>query len=216
MTSPLILDDSATVWSVAEERRRELPLVVVLHGRGSDENDLAALFPALPDAFAYASVRAPIQEGPGWSWFEDGDGNIRADPTVANADRAADAVLDWLDGLGWQPPVVGTLGFSQGGATATHVLRRDPGRVRFAVNLAGFVGRGAQPTDAALATARPPVFWGVGAEDELFTPEIRDRTSEWLDAHSALEAHEYPGLAHSISRDELDDVAAFLRARPSR
>ncbi len=213
MAAPLLLDDTAAVWSVPEEQRSGLPLVVVMHGRGSDENDLAALFAELPPAFAYASVRAPIAEGPGWSWFEDGDGNIRADPAPANADRAADAVLDWLDNLGWAPPRVGTLGFSQGGANAVHVLRRDPGRVRFAVNLAGFVGSGTQPTDGALAAARPPVLWGIGEEDELFTPQIRDRTATWLEAHTALETRVYPGLGHSISREELDDVSAFLTAQ---
>jgi len=213
MTGPLLLDATATVWSVPEEQRTDLPLVIVMHGRGSDENDLAALFAELPGGFAYASVRAPIAEGPGWSWFEDGDGNASGDPTPENADRAADAVLEWLDGLGWAPHLVGTLGFSQGGAMATHVLRRDPGRVRFAVNLAGFIARGAQPTDDALAVARPPVFWGRGAEDALFTPALVERSTPWLEAHTDLDAQVYPGLAHSISRDELDDVVAFLRAR---
>lgn len=213
MIGPFVLDPAATVWSVPEERRSELPLVVVMHGRGSDEHDLATLFDHLPAAFAYASVRAPIEEGPGWSWYEEGDGNVRADPSTPNADRAADAVLDWLDGLGWAPPLVGTLGFSQGGANAVHVLRRDPGRVRFAICLAGFVGSGVQPTDSALVTARPPVFWGVGADDPLFSPDIRDRTSTWLAAHSTLETHVYPRLGHSISLQELDDVAAFLTAR---
>jgi phospholipase/carboxylesterase len=96
---------------------------------------------------------------------------------------------------------------------STHVLRRDPGRVRFAVNLAGFIVRGAQATDDALAVARPPVFWGRGAEDGLFTPALIERTAPWLETHTDAETHVYPGLGHSISRDELDDVVAFLLAR---
>jgi phospholipase/carboxylesterase len=216
MTDPLLLDAAATVWSVPEEQRTELPLVVVMHGRGSDEHDLAALFGELPRSFAYASVRAPIAEGPGWSWFADGDGNASGDPTPENADRAADAVLDWLDGLGWAPPLIGALGFSQGGAMSTHLLRRDPGRVRFAVNLAGFIARGAQPTDDPLAVARPPVFWGRGTDDPLFTPVLLERSRTWLGAHTDLHERVYPGLAHSISRDELDDVGAFLIARQTR
>jgi len=213
MTGPLPLDAAATVWSVPEGQRRDRPLVIVMHGRGSDENDLAAFFPDLPATFVYASVRAPVEEGPGWSWFEPGNGNESGDPTAANADRAADGVLDWLDGLGWQPPLIGTLGFSQGGAMSTHVLRRDPGRVRFAVNLAGFAVRGEQPTDPALARARPPVFWGRGAEDGLFTPELVARSESWLTAHTSLEEQVYPGLGHLWSREELDDVVEFLGSR---
>ena len=216
MTGPLLLDDAATVWSVPEERRSELPLVIAMHGRGSDEHDLEALFGDLPAEFAYASVRAPLDEGPGWSWFEAGGGNESGDPAPENADRAADAVLEWLDGLGWAPPLVGALGFSQGGAMSTHLLRRDPGRVRFAVNLAGFIVRGPQPTDDALAVARPPVFWGRGAVDPLFTPAIVERSAPWLETHAAVDARVYPGLGHSISRDELDDVVEFLRSRRPR
>jgi phospholipase/carboxylesterase len=93
---------------------------------------------------------------------------------------------------------------------STHVLRRDPGRVRFAVNLAGFIVRGAQATDDALAVAKPPVFWGRGAEDALFTPALVERTAPWLLSHARADTHVYPGLGHSISRRELDDVAAFL------
>ena len=68
----LRLDPDAVVWSAPESARRERPLLVLLHGRGADEHDLASLMPALPSGFVIASVRAPLAEGPGWSWFEPG------------------------------------------------------------------------------------------------------------------------------------------------
>ena len=56
--SSLQIDDEAVVWSVAREERSERlaeqPLVIVMHGRGSHENDLAALFPLLPEGVVYA------------------------------------------------------------------------------------------------------------------------------------------------------------------
>ena len=47
----------------------DAPLVVLLHGRGSDEADIIALADHLPDDLAYAAVRAPIAEGGGYAWF---------------------------------------------------------------------------------------------------------------------------------------------------
>jgi phospholipase/carboxylesterase len=47
----------------------DAPLVVLLHGRGSDERDIAALADHLPPGPAYATVRAPIAEGGGYAWF---------------------------------------------------------------------------------------------------------------------------------------------------
>ena len=47
----------------------DAPLVVLLHGRGSNETDTIALADHLPDGLAYAAVRAPIAEGGGYAWF---------------------------------------------------------------------------------------------------------------------------------------------------
>jgi phospholipase/carboxylesterase len=43
------------------------PLVVLLHGRGSNEREILSLAPHLPGGAAYAAVRAPIGEGSGYA-----------------------------------------------------------------------------------------------------------------------------------------------------
>ena len=45
------------------------PLVVLLHGRGSSEQEILSLAPHLPGGVQYAAVRAPIAEGGGYAWF---------------------------------------------------------------------------------------------------------------------------------------------------
>src|SRR5690606_2359649 len=59
----LAIDPELVVWSAEPEARDQHPLVVVMHGRGSDERDLASLFPLLPSGFVYASLRAPFTFG---------------------------------------------------------------------------------------------------------------------------------------------------------
>lgn len=211
MTS-LELDPDLVVWSAAPDARRERPLVVLMHGRGSDEHDIAGLVPSLPPGFVYASVRAPFRFGPGFAWFDDAV-ETPGDPRMAAGDAAADAVLAWLEALPWVPPAVGALGFSQGGAMSTQLLRRGGGRVSFAVDLAGFALRGDHPGDARLLQERPPVFWGRGEVDAFFTPELVTRTRSWLAAHTSLESAVYPGLGHSVSEEMLRDVVDFLEAR---
>lgn len=208
------LDPDAILWSAPAAERDGRALLVVMHGRGSDESDLFALAPRLPGEFVIASLRAPIDEGPGWSWWE--PGGVHGDPATEDVDRSAAAVTTWLDALPFSPSKIGTLGFSQGGAMATHLLRRDVARIAFAVNLAGFLVSGEQEGDAALSVSRPPVFWGRGADDELFRGELAslvERTEPWLTACTTAEIHVYPGLGHAISPTELDDVSAFLRSR---
>jgi phospholipase/carboxylesterase len=210
----LDIDPDAILWNVPAAERDGRPLLVVMHGRGSDEQDLFALAPELPAEYVVASLRAPIAEGLGWSWWE--PGGTHGDPDAEQVDRAAAAVTTWLDALAFTPSLVGALGFSQGGAMATHLLRRDVARIAFAVNLAGFTISGEQEADAALAVSRPPVFWGRGDADTLFTGDIAPRTEAWLAQHATAEIHVYPGLAHSISPGELDDVVSFLHVRLPR
>ena len=62
----LALDPDVIHWNLSEQARRGRPLLVLLHGRGSDERDLVPLTLSLPAGFAVASVRAPIAEGFGW------------------------------------------------------------------------------------------------------------------------------------------------------
>jgi phospholipase/carboxylesterase len=209
MPGPSRIDPALVQWSAAPDARTGRPLVVLLHGYGSDERDLFGLAAHLPDAYDYAAVRAPLTPpwpAPGYSWYpiEGLDGR---DPDAVTA--AAHDVLRWLDAAASGAPV-GLLGFSQGAAVALQALRLDPERIAFAVNLSGYVAPGALPHDADLAERRPPVFWGRGTHDEVIPSALVAHTTDWLPAHSDLSGRVYPGLAHSVSADELDDVRTFL------
>lgn len=204
------LDPDAVLWSAEPADREGRPLLVVMHGLRSDERDLFSLAPELPAEYVIASLRAPITEPPGYAWWTVG---VPGDPDPEEVDRSAAAVLRWLDALPFTPTLVGLMGFSQGGAMSTHLLRRDPARFAFAVNIAGFLIGGEQDGDAALAIRRPPVLWVRGGADPLFSPELVARTGPWMERCATADVRVYPGVGHSISREELDDIAAFLRDR---
>ena len=203
------LDSAAALWSVAAAERGERPLLLLLHGYGADERDLFGLTPYLPPEYVVASVRAPLTPpfpAPGYSWYpiEGLDGR---DPV--HVTDAASLVLDWLD-VAAPDAVVGLLGFSQGAAVALQALRLRPERFAFAVNLSGYVTPGSLPDDAALAERRPPVFWGRGTRDDVIPPFLVEHTISWLPEHVELSGRVYPGLTHSVSENELDDVRVFL------
>lgn len=203
------LDPDAVLWSSEPAGR---PLLVLLHGYGADERDLFGLVPYLPPAFAVAAVRAPLAPpfpAPGFSWYpiEGLDGR---DPQ--HVTDAAAAVIAWLDAVA-PGAEVGLLGFSQGAAVALQAMRLQPERFAFAVNLSGYVTPGDLPGDSALAERRPPVFWGRGTRDDVIPSILVDHTVAWLPEHAELSGRVYPGLTHSVSEGELDDVRVFLERR---
>ena len=199
------IDEDAVVRS--EPATSDKPLVLLLHGLGSHENDLAGLVPHLPADFAYASLRGIHRYVQGYAWFE-----MPVDPAnTSSVDTSAAAVEEWI--AAQSVPVAGAIGFSQGGLLALHLLRRDANRLDFVVNLSGWPSPGALPGDAALAARRPPVLWGHGGADPLYDEAAEARVREFLTAHTALEEERRPHLAHAVDEIELRAVAAFLRRR---
>ena len=211
MADPVRIDPSVVCWHGEVAARSSL--LVLLHGRGSNERDLFELAPLLPKALAICSLRAPIPEGPGYSWYplDLAPGSTTQKDAV---DEAVAAVLAFLDSLG-ESRSVGLLGFSQGGAMALQLLRQAPERFAFAVQLSGFVIEGGHLGDAYLKEHRPAVFWGRGVYDEVISAARTESTADWLVEHSMLVEKIYP-IAHSVSGPELDDVSAFIERRLSR
>ncbi|NMR19440.1 alpha/beta fold hydrolase [Cellulomonas fimi] len=194
------------LWSDAAERG-DRPLVVALHGFGSDERDLAGLAGALPDVDLVA-LRAPHAQGRGFMWFPITTPGV---PDPATVDAAAHAVAAWVDDEVAPGRPVLLLGFSQGGTVALQALRHRPDRYAGVVLLSGFVAPGAAPGDDALAAQPVPVFWGRDPQDPVIAPVAVERTSAWLPGHAALTERTYADMSHGISRAELDDVVTFLR-----
>jgi phospholipase/carboxylesterase len=208
--STIEIDDDAVLWSAGVQDRTDRPLLVLLHGYGSNEGDLFGLGTGLPLEPVIASLRAPLPAPwplMGWSWYPlDSPGA----PDVAGVDAAVDAVIRWIDRLEVAPTSIGLLGFSQGGSMTLQLLRAAPDRFRYAVTLAGFVPTLEHEGDDDLAVAAPPVFWGRGTLDTVIPAAAVLRTTDWLPRHSTLTGRIYEGLAHAVSTQELTDVAAFI------
>ncbi|TQL48426.1 phospholipase/carboxylesterase [Homoserinimonas aerilata] len=204
------IDEAAIAWSEPQETLRERPLVLLLHGRGSHELDLLSLVPHLVPGAVYASLRAPhpFPGGNGYTWFPPAEPGLPDPAAVLAATRG---ILAWLDRVS---PVgrVASVGFSQGGALTTHLMRTEPERFAAFVNLSGFAVRGEAPADDRLAELRPRMFWGRDAADPVITAGAIDFTEQWLPGHSTLRAELYPGVGHGISADEIVDVREFLAA----
>ncbi len=210
-TPAIHLSAEVVVWSVDPVGRDEAlatrPLLVLLHGRGSHERDLISLAPLLPPDAVLASLRAPMTLGDGYTWFPPAE---PGQPDLDAATASATAVLEWLDGVAPAGPVW-LMGFSQGGAMVTQLLRLAPERFSAFVCLSGFSVPGELPGDAALETLRPPLFWGRDPADPVIPQSAIERTAAWLPAHTTLTTHQYSGVYHSISREEIDDIVAFLQ-----
>ena len=203
-----VIDAELVQWTRPSSERAGTPLLVAMHGVGSNERDLLGLAPALPAPWTMASLRAPMPWGQGHSWYPLG---TPGSPALEPVDAVVADVLAWIDSVAADHPRIGLLGFSQGGSMALQLLRARPTGFAFAVSLSGFVVPGVTDArDEAVAAVRPRVFLGHGDLDPVIPAEATARTQAWAAANTDVTDREYAGLPHAVSAAELADVTAFI------
>jgi phospholipase/carboxylesterase len=205
------IDAHAVLWNLPEDERDGKPLLVMMHGLGSHEGDLFGLNRFLPKELVVASLRAPLEYGGGFAWFQAGSQSSSNDTSLLDA--SVIGVLDWIDRLNFAPTSIGLMGFSQGGCMALQLLREAPSRFDYVLQLSGFVADAPHPGDEVLAAREPrmPVFWAHGDRDTVISESAIERTGQWLAEHADVEAHRYP-MEHTVSQDELADLVKFVAA----
>jgi len=184
------------------------PLVVLLHGRGSNEEDIIGLAEQLPNGPAYAAVRAPIAEGGGYAWFANrGIGR----PVAESLRSTMDWFRGWLDESAPDGRPVVLVGFSGGAAFAGGLLLDDPQRYTGTAILYGTLpfDAGVPVTTDRLAGARVLVIHGD--QDTIIPRELLDRTWNYLDedAGSVTTAVRDTG-GHGLSTTALVELQQWL------
>lgn len=192
----------------------ELPLVIIMHGRGADANDLADLAPLIdgPSGYRFLFPNAPNrwEAAPGmtigFTWF---DGLPPEPESLAAARRQVTAFVDAA--LQRFPTPRGKTilaGFSQGALLALDAgLRRD--------DLAGIVvmSGALDERDLPDLTARKQQRLLIvhGSFDEMINVNMARRARRVLEQNGFdPEYHEFP-MGHQISQESMAVVGEFIR-----
>ncbi|EFQ63857.1 MULTISPECIES: alpha/beta hydrolase [Pseudomonas] len=198
---------------------RNEPLVIFLHGFGSNEEDLFGIKDALPSTWTYLSVRAPTPVQPdGFRWFTKTPGDGDYDGVTADLQSSAKLIKDFIGKASakyhTQPDRVFLVGFSQGAIMSYEVALRDPQQVRGIAALSGSV------LPVLKAELKPDerlgklaIFIGHGTLDQALPYASATRANEVLVGLGLQpEFHAYPGMKHTISEAEVQDLKAWLES----
>ncbi len=197
-------------------------LVVLLHGYGSDGNDLIGLAPALAEVAPDALFVAPNAPEPctgvpyGYQWFRiafDGDRVASRQAGLETARPVLEAYLAELwqaTGLGSAQTILG--GFSQGAMMALHtgVMIQPP-----LLGIVAVAGAFVPPAGYdAPDHQRAPVCVVHGDMDGVVPYAMGESAARQLEAAGyRVQFHRARGVAHGISPDGLGFIAGFLRER---
>lgn len=200
------------VTNVLRGRQEPDRLLLLVHGKGADEHDLAPLVPVLDPESRFLAVlpRGPLPFLGGWQWY-DTDGIPRGGPELVASVEALDDLVDsCCTEYGFDRSEAIVAGFSQGCAlTLTLGLRRsDRPRPAGLLAMSGFL-----PEREGLAydfAGAPPVLIQHGVFDPLISVDHGRKAAARLAAEDVPVVYrEYP-MGHEVAEESLHDIRFWL------
>ncbi|HVW03763.1 MAG TPA: dienelactone hydrolase family protein [Vicinamibacterales bacterium] len=188
-------------------------VVILLHGRGASAEDILGLSREVraadvaflaPQAAGHTwypqTFLAPIQEN---------------EPSLTSALRLIATSIDDLANHGVPAERVALMGFSQGACLSLEFVARHARRYAAVAALSGgLIGPPGTPRDYSGSLDGTPVFIGCSDVDAHIPLErVHESTTVLRRLGAAVDERIYPGMGHTITRDELDAVNALLAGR---
>ncbi|HEY0289349.1 MAG TPA: dienelactone hydrolase family protein [Pseudomonas sp.] len=217
---PALLTDLALPYlAAAPVDSKDKPLVIFLHGYGSDERDLFGIKDDLSPDYTYLSVRAPLEvDGGGYKWFSQDTNVADYEGVTRDVDASTTLLTQFIEQAtnkyGTQPDKVILIGFSQGAMMTYQIGLQHPQLLRGIAALSGKI------LSALNARLKPDdrlkglkVFIGHGTADTRVAYTGATDARVVLENLAVLPAfHSYPGVGHSISGTEVADLNTWLNA----
>lgn len=194
------------------------PMLILLHGLGSNEHDLFAFVPHLDPEFLVLSVQAPVSYGfGGYAWF-----NIDLTSGVPNANiqqvvQARRLITSFIDEAieAYQPDTsrIMLAGFSQGAIIGYATAFAEPEKVSALVAMSGYILKDIAPQIFSPALKNLKIMATHGINDQVL-PIFLGRSSEAFLKSMQLD-HIYKEylMAHEVNYECFNDIKHWLSAQ---
>lgn len=193
------------------------PLILLLHGVGSNERDLFSFADRLPGNFLVISARAPLTIGPdSYAWFQIDYSTGKRVINYPQAEKSRVQLLKFLEQLQTEHPYdekqVYLCGFSQGGIMSYSLALTRPELVK---GIAILSGRLLDEVKALVATDEQvkhlKIFMAHGTQDNVIGLEHARNALSFLKSKKLQPSYkEYP-LGHGINNEVLTDLLNWLK-----
>ncbi len=196
------------------------PVIIMLHGYGSDENDLFSFATELPSDYTIISLKAPYAMQPnGNAWyaihFDNVDGKWSDD---AQAIESRDLVTKCIDEIIEKYKVdannVTLLGFSQGTILSFAVALSYPEKVKNVIGLSGYINEAIFKENYAQNDfSNLSVYTSHGNVDQVIPVDWARKTQPFLQNLGIdCEYSEFP-VGHGVAPQNFYELKAWLEKR---
>lgn len=196
------------------------PLLIMLHGYGSDENDLFSFASELPEELVIVSAKAPHAMFPyGNAWYAinfDAEKGKWSDNEQARESR--DLIAKFIDEIIENYPVnrdnVTLLGFSQGTILSYAVALTYPKKVKNIVALSGYINSDIIPDSInKSAVAHLSFYCSHGSVDQVIPVDWARKTPDMLSSMGIKHQYSEFPVGHGVAPQNFYEFRSWLEER---
>ena len=191
--------------------------MILVHGRGGSAEDILAL---AESELRLGDIAFLAPQAAGRSWYPQSflAPIPQNEPGLTSALGVLSRLIDDLGSQGVGPQRIGLLGFSQGACLSLEFAARHPRRYAGVFALSGgLIGPPGTPRDYPGSFDGTPVFLGCSDVDAHIPVErVRESAEVCRRMRADVDERIYPGMGHTVNRDEVEAVTAILRAPIAR
>jgi phospholipase/carboxylesterase len=195
------------------------PMLILLHGLGSNEQDLFSFAPLLDPKYLILSVQAPISYGfGGYAWFNIDltsgipSANIQQ---VIHARRLLSTFLqEAIDTYQPDTDKIYLVGFSQGAIMSYAAAFSEPSKIRGIVAMSGYILREVTPqVSYSPQLKKLRILATHGKHDQVLPIFLGRATNDYLRTLHVDYTYKEYDMAHEVNQECLEDVRQWLSAQ---
>lgn len=207
-------------YLLREPANQPAPVVVMLHGYGSNEHDLFSMAPQLGNRSWIISLRAPRQLfWGGYCWYEidfEASGSLRTNE--AQALESLELIEQFLEEMpaahpGMDKQNVNLMGFSQGAILSQALAFRHPERYKSVMALSGYVHEALLPPTLPAPQNFPALFMTHGRQDATIPVEMARQSDAFLNQNGIVHDYREYEMGHGVDASAFRDLRDWMTGR---
>jgi phospholipase/carboxylesterase len=217
---PTMKKESSGLHYLVREQKdttKSAPVLILLHGYGSNENDLFSLSSQIPDNWLVLSVRAPIRLGSNqFKWYNVKLVNEKITMNFEDEEKSRQLLLKLIDEISIKYKIdknkIVTAGFSQGANMALGLALTEPEKILAAGCFSGRFMEEIKPLikDKKALKAKQ-IFITHGTKDKMLPLRYAKENQAILEAFGMEVTLSTDNVAHSISRKQLNEFVKWMK-----
>jgi phospholipase/carboxylesterase len=196
------------------------PLLILLHGYGSNEDDLFSFAPELPEEFLIISARAPLTLGvDSYAWytfhFYNTNGKFSyTDEAIEARDKIATFIDEVIADYQVNADKVFLLGFSQGTILSYSIAMNYPEKVQHIIALSGYINQDLFLKKLEKKNYRNLDFFiSHGSVDQVIPVEWAQNAPEFLNKLNIKNSYQEYMVGHGVAPQNFHDFKKWIEER---